>query len=67
VSNCQNGGYCIVTSTGSASCVCPNGYSGSYCQSYVGGCYSSPCYNGATCTGKSNLGYTCTCASILNS
>jgi hypothetical protein len=31
----------------------------------VGGCYSSPCYNGATCNAQSSLGYTCTCASMF--
>ena len=29
----------------------------------LGGCYSSPCFNGGNCSPLSNLGYTCSCTS----
>ena len=31
----------------------------------MGGCYSNPCFNGATCSSSPNLGYVCTCASMF--
>ncbi len=31
----------------------------------MGGCYSNPCFNGATCSSSPSLGYICTCACMF--
>ena len=45
-------------------CVCPIGYSHSFCEVAVSdnACLNSPCNNGGTCTLVSNISnYTCSC------
>ena len=66
---CQNGGTCVVRDTGNGNkptfqCVCPIGYSHSFCEVAVSdnACLNSPCNNGGTCTLVSNISnYTCSC------
>ncbi|KAL9981985.1 hypothetical protein ACROYT_G010761 [Oculina patagonica] len=41
-------------------CVCKPGFTGKYCGVDINECYSSPCFNGGTCTDQVN-GYVCNC------
>lgn len=56
---CQNGGICQSQSH-IASCYCPAGFSGQFCEVNIDDCASRPCYNGGTCKDQVQ-GYTCTC------
>jgi Notch-like protein len=64
---CQNGGTCsvIMSSTRGPTfqCVCPIGYTASFCEIAVAAnaCNDNPCKNGATCSLTSLTNYTCTC------
>ncbi|XP_046552994.1 sushi, von Willebrand factor type A, EGF and pentraxin domain-containing protein 1-like isoform X1 [Haliotis rubra] len=59
---CENGGQCVSVSQNGTMCVCPAGYIGSWCETEVLECVSSPCINNGTCTeGVGN--FTCNCSS----
>ena len=55
---CQSGGKCYVNS-GTALCYCQAGYIGSYCETLVNNCASSPCLHGKCINAANN--YTCNC------
>ncbi len=56
---CQNGGTCA-DGTGTYTCSCVAGYSGTNCETDVNDCASNPCVNGGTCNDLVN-DYSCTC------
>ena len=72
---CQYGGTCgggfDGQGTGSFTCSCPSGLTGTTCSVAVDECADNPCQNGGTCTRTSTLGgsnpplnsYECTCNS----
>lgn len=50
---CLNGGKCDVDNTTPDSCLCPNGYAGSFCEKRVTRCAGGNyCENGAVCSGS---------------
>nr|XP_037874357.1 basement membrane-specific heparan sulfate proteoglycan core protein isoform X3 [Bombyx mori] len=68
---CENGGSC---STESTNCICPPGYTGSYCETRIASylmsppppvnpCSLHPCRNGGTCKPDRNswMNHTCDC------
>ncbi|XP_077294569.1 delta and Notch-like EGF repeat containing weary [Arctopsyche grandis] len=63
-SPCTNNGICVDISQGhegvTYQCLCPYGYTGKNCQEEVDPCSSSPCQNGATCSGNMSL-FRCDC------
>jgi hypothetical protein len=69
-SPCQNGGQCVSSTincsstTCSASCICPNGASGIYCEQKDTSCSTISCLNGGTCliNNENNIAY-CQCPS----
>lgn len=58
-SSCFNGGTCV-DGINSFTCLCPPGFTGSYCQHDVNECDSRPCLHGGTCQ-DSYGAYRCTC------
>ena len=58
-SSCFNGGTCV-DGINSFTCLCPPGFTGSYCQHDVNECDSRPCLHGGTCH-DSYGAYKCTC------
>ncbi|XP_076444633.1 uncharacterized protein LOC143282756 isoform X2 [Babylonia areolata] len=58
-SPCKNGGTCA-TGNHVASCECPDGYNGQYCEEIVDPCSSNPCYFGGTCTAN-GTDFNCAC------
>uniref|UniRef100_A0A5S6QXQ2 Delta-like protein n=1 Tax=Trichuris muris TaxID=70415 RepID=A0A5S6QXQ2_TRIMR len=58
---CQNGGVCSNSGSGSYTCACAPGYSGTNCELKVETCQMNPCQNGGTCH-ESGANYTCACA-----
>lgn len=58
-SSCFNGGTCV-DGINSFTCLCPPGFTGSYCQHDVNECDSRPCLHGGTCHDSYGT-YTCTC------
>ena len=62
---CSNSGTCYSINSLTYGCLCPNGYTGTNCQTILSGCSSSPCQNGGTCSSNNNGTipyYTCACA-----
>lgn len=58
-SSCFNGGTCV-DGINSFTCLCPPGFTGSYCQHDVNECDSRPCLHGGTCQDSYGT-YKCTC------
>lgn len=59
---CHNGGICLNSQDVlSYSCLCPLGFSGTFCQTDIDECASKPCLFGGTCVDQEN-GYTCLCS-----
>ncbi|KAM9294035.1 protein delta homolog 1 [Gastrophryne carolinensis] len=61
-SPCQNGGTCLDNNgfSAQASCQCPDGFEGKYCEAAKDDCNPNPCANGGNCTDV-GLGYHCHC------
>ena len=56
-----NGGTCI--SEGCIFiCLCPDGFTGTNCETEIDPCDSNPCENDGTCIKLSFMLYNCTCA-----
>lgn len=58
-SSCFNGGSCV-DGINTFTCLCPPGFTGSYCQHDINECDSKPCLNGGTCQDSYGT-YKCTC------
>uniref|UniRef100_A0A8C6P6B2 Neurogenic locus notch homolog protein 1 n=1 Tax=Nothobranchius furzeri TaxID=105023 RepID=A0A8C6P6B2_NOTFU len=58
-SSCFNGGTCV-DGINTFTCLCPPGFTGSYCQHDIDECDSKPCLHGGTCQ-DSYGAYQCTC------
>ncbi|XP_023392229.1 neurogenic locus notch homolog protein 1 [Pteropus vampyrus] len=58
-SSCFNGGTCV-DGINSFTCLCPPGFTGSYCQHDVNECDSRPCLHGGTCQDSYGT-YKCSC------
>lgn len=61
-SPCQNGGTCIDDNgfAPHASCLCPSGFAGNFCEIDRDDCESNPCENGGTCADV-GVGFSCSC------
>ncbi|XP_068803163.1 protein delta homolog 1 isoform X2 [Struthio camelus] len=61
-SPCQNGGTCVDDNgfAPHASCLCPSGFAGNFCEIDIDDCESNPCENGGTCT-DIGAGFSCFC------
>ncbi|XP_063803554.1 protein delta homolog 1 [Pseudophryne corroboree] len=61
-SPCQNGGTCVDENgfATRASCQCPAGYVGNYCEANEDDCNRNPCANGGTCF-TDGPGFHCQC------
>ncbi|XP_015790438.1 uncharacterized protein LOC107367263 isoform X1 [Tetranychus urticae] len=58
---CKHGGICLIQNH-EASCYCPAGFTGKYCEKDIDECSSDPCYNGGSCIDLPQ-GYVCKCPS----
>jgi hypothetical protein len=56
---CENGGTCQPNQIDL--CICPDGFTGTYCETNINECDSNPCLNQGTCHDGIN-GYTCECS-----
>jgi len=64
---CLNGGTCEEGQSAyflyySQRCVCPEGYTGQFCEEIIDNCVDNACLNGASCVNGINS-YTCSCTS----
>lgn len=59
LSSCFNGGTCV-DGINAFTCLCPPGFTGSYCQHDINECDSRPCLHGGTCQDSYGT-YKCTC------
>ncbi|KAI3363129.1 hypothetical protein L3Q82_011776 [Scortum barcoo] len=57
---CLNNSTCLTRSNGTASCRCPAGFEGSWCEIDTNECGSNPCQNHGDCVDQVN-GYSCDC------
>uniref|UniRef100_A0A158Q7E6 Delta-like protein n=1 Tax=Elaeophora elaphi TaxID=1147741 RepID=A0A158Q7E6_9BILA len=58
---CRNNATCRNTGHGVYTCECPDGYTGTNCETRVQNCSLQPCLNGATCVDMLGNNYTCIC------
>lgn len=58
-SSCFNGGTCV-DGINTFTCLCPAGFTGSYCEHNINECDSKPCLNSGTCQDSYGT-YKCTC------
>ncbi|XP_028967225.1 uncharacterized protein LOC108863645 [Galendromus occidentalis] len=56
---CKNGGLCLAQNH-QATCYCPAGFTGQYCENDMEECASNPCYNGGSCIDRPQ-GFACKC------
>ncbi|XP_013380053.1 sushi, von Willebrand factor type A, EGF and pentraxin domain-containing protein 1-like [Lingula anatina] len=61
---CQNGGTCTVLGH-VEQCLCPDGYTGRYCEDTINPCDSSPCFYNGTCVPLGGLQFRCDCYSAI--
>ncbi|XP_013405801.1 fibropellin-1 [Lingula anatina] len=59
---CQNGGTCTVL-VHVEQCLCPDGYTGQYCEDTINPCDSNPCFYNGTCMPLGGLQFRCDCYS----
>ena len=59
---CRNKGLCYLTPFNKVMCYCVPGYAGTYCQTDINECLSSPCLNNSTCVDHVNA-FECKCKS----
>uniref|UniRef100_A0A8C5HG05 Protein eyes shut homolog n=1 Tax=Gouania willdenowi TaxID=441366 RepID=A0A8C5HG05_GOUWI len=57
---CLHNSTCLTRSNGSASCRCPAGFEGSWCEINTNECRSNPCKNQGECVDQINS-YSCDC------
>ncbi|XP_038593172.1 protein eyes shut homolog [Micropterus salmoides] len=57
---CLNNSTCLTRSNGTASCRCPAGFEGSWCEIDTNECSSNPCQNQGDCVDRVNS-YSCEC------
>ncbi|KAM9364956.1 protein eyes shut homolog [Pholidichthys leucotaenia] len=57
---CLHSSTCLTRSNGTASCRCPAGFEGSWCEIDTNECSSNPCQNQGDCVDQVN-GYSCDC------
>jgi Notch-like protein len=60
-STCLNGGTCGTLPNGTIICLCPQGYTGSTCATYISLCLPNPCQSNGTCIPSGTTGYICVC------
>ena len=58
--DCPMNSTCQPQTDGSVVCVCPPGYTGTFCENYNGFCRTDPCLNAGTCMEMIN-NFTCIC------
>lgn len=58
---CLNYGTCFDDPIYVYRCECPEGYTGTQCEIFIGKCASAPCQNGGTCFPGRKNGFNCTC------
>ena len=56
---CKHGGICLILNH-EATCYCPAGFTGKYCEIDIDECASDPCYNGGSCIDLPQ-GFSCKC------
>ncbi|XP_072013269.1 uncharacterized protein [Amphiura filiformis] len=65
---CLNGGVCVIETTSTYTCLCPDCYSGDICQDGADACTNHGCSNGAVCESFPNscTEYTCQCTDCFS-